>query len=118
MSSLPPYLAFLYKLKQKVNEGVFTKGVFDGFAFLLVFLAVAIPSGIYTRIEYGQELMNVDFIHGPAESFLTISNLWTAIALRRSYQLQKRRTVLDKIHKRLSNNQTRENFEPSETANT
>jgi len=41
----------------------------------LVFVAVTIPAGIYAQVHYGQSLANVDWLHGSAEFFLTLSNI-------------------------------------------
>ena len=62
-----------------------------GFYFLLVFVGVSIPAGIYgtlthtnashsslfvAKTQYGTSLSNVDWLHGGAELFLTITNLF------------------------------------------
>jgi Protein of unknown function (DUF3593) len=70
--SLFPYLGFLWFLKQ---SGQTPKIVLRGFYLLLVFVFVTIPAGIYAKVAYGQELANVDWLHGSAESFLTLSNV-------------------------------------------
>lgn len=46
-----------------------------GFYFLLVFVGATIPAGIYCKTVYGTSLANVDWIHGSAESLLTVTNL-------------------------------------------
>ena len=46
-----------------------------GFYFLLVFVFATIPAGIYAKNVYGTSLSNVDWLHGTAESMLTITNL-------------------------------------------
>ncbi|GAB0489107.1 hypothetical protein MMPV_000323 [Pyropia vietnamensis] len=71
--SLFPYLAFLYYLSRP--EAGCPKGAFRGFAFLLVFVAATIPAGIYAKVVVGDILANVDWLHGSAESLLTITNL-------------------------------------------
>ena len=43
---------------------------------LLVFVAITIPAGIYAKVHYGEELANVDWLHGSAEVFLTLSNIF------------------------------------------
>jgi Protein of unknown function (DUF3593) len=70
--SLFPYLGFLWFLGRSQQA---PKRVLLGFWLLLVFVAVTIPAGIYAKVAYGQELANVDWLHGGAESFLTISNM-------------------------------------------
>ena len=70
--SLFPYLGFLWFLGK---SGQAPKLVMVGFYLLLVFVVVTIPAGLYARNVYGQELANVDWLHGSAESFLTLSNI-------------------------------------------
>jgi Protein of unknown function (DUF3593) len=70
--SLFPYLGFLWFLEK---SGQTPKLVLRGFYLLLVFVVVTIPAGIYAKVAYGAELANVDWLHGSAESFLTLSNV-------------------------------------------
>lgn len=72
-ASLFPYLAFLYYLSRP--EAGCPKGAFRGFAFLLVFVFATIPAGIYAKVVVGDILANVDWLHGSAESLLTVTNL-------------------------------------------
>jgi len=51
-----------------------------GFYCTLVFVAVTIPAGIYAQVHYGQSLANVDWLHGSAEFFLTLSNILIVLA--------------------------------------
>ena len=46
-----------------------------GFKFLLAFVFGTIPCAIYAKLQYDDILANVDWLHGPAESLLTITNL-------------------------------------------
>lgn len=71
--SLIPYLALLYFLSR--SETNTPKLGNFGFQFLLVFVAATIPAGIYAKVAYGETLANVDYLHGIAEAFLTITNL-------------------------------------------
>jgi len=71
--SLFPYLAFLYFLSRP--ETGCPKGAYRGFAFLLVFVFATIPAGIYAKVVVGDILANVDWLHGSAESLLTVTNL-------------------------------------------
>lgn len=80
--SLFPYLAFLYFLTQAPLKT--PSGVVFGFAFLLVFVLVCIPAGIFCKSTYGLALSDVDAIHGAAESFLTLTNLFLALGLRQA----------------------------------
>ncbi len=70
--SLFPYLGFLWFLEK---SGQTPKLVLRGFYLLLLFVVVTIPAGIYAKVAYGAELANVDWLHGSAESFLTLSNV-------------------------------------------
>jgi hypothetical protein len=58
----------------------------------LVFVAVTIPVGIYAQVAYGESLANVDFLHGGAESFLTLSNVLVLLGFRQAIR-QKRQTT-------------------------
>eukprot|EP01025_Chloroclados_australasicus_P043571 TRINITY_DN4674_c0_g1_i1.p1 TRINITY_DN4674_c0_g1~~TRINITY_DN4674_c0_g1_i1.p1 ORF type:complete len:187 (+),score=4.79 TRINITY_DN4674_c0_g1_i1:61-621(+) len=77
--SIFPYAAFLYFLTRSKQAPKLT---LFGFYFLLVFVAVTIPAGIYAKTHYGTSLSNVDWLHGGAESFLTITNLFIVLGLR------------------------------------
>ena len=78
--SLFPYLAFLLFLtKPEVKAPRLALG---GFYFLLVFVGATIPAGIYCKTVYGTSLANVDWLHGSAESLLTITNLLVVLGLR------------------------------------
>lgn len=77
--SLFPYLGFLYHL---TRSGKAPKLTLAGFYFLLVFVGATIPAGIYAKTHYGTSLANVDWLHGSAESLLTITNLLIVLGLR------------------------------------
>lgn len=70
--SLFPYLGFLYFL---TTSGKTPKLAVIGFYVLLIFVAITIPAGLYAQVQYGAELANVDWLHGSAESFLSVSNV-------------------------------------------
>ncbi len=70
--SLLPYLVFLFLLWR--NES-FPRLATIGFTTLLIFVFVTIPAGIYAKIEYGTSLANVDWLHGSAEAFLSLTNV-------------------------------------------
>ncbi|KAK7358536.1 hypothetical protein VNO77_00469 [Canavalia gladiata] len=77
--SLFPYIGFLYfitKSKTSPNLTLF------GFYFLLAFVGATIPAGIYAKVHYGTSLSNVDWLHGGAESLLTLTNLFIVMGLR------------------------------------
>lgn len=84
--SLFPYLGFLWFLTRSQQV---PRLVLLGFYGTLVFVAVTIPAGIYTRVVYGELLANVDWLHGTAESFLTVSNLLIVLGLRRAIACAK-----------------------------
>ena len=70
--SLFPYLGFLWFMTRSRQM---PRLALIGFYFLLVFVAVTIPAGLYAQVHYGDQLANIDWLHGSAESFLTISNI-------------------------------------------
>jgi hypothetical protein len=41
-----------------------------------------IPCAIWAKVEYGDILANIDWLHGPAESLLTVTNLLIVIGMR------------------------------------
>lgn len=53
-----------------------------GFYFLLVFVGATIPAGIYAKTHYHTTLANVDWLHGSAESLLTVTNLLIVLGFR------------------------------------
>ncbi|CCQ51580.1 DUF3593 domain-containing protein [Crocosphaera watsonii WH 8501] len=86
--SLFPYLGFLWFLSRSQET---PRLALIGFCVLLIFVAVTIPAGIYARVHYGAELANVDWLHGSAESFLTLSNILVALGFRQGIiEYQKR----------------------------
>ena len=80
--SLFPYLAFLYFLNLPENET--PKGVTVGFATCLLFIFLTIPAAIAAKVLYGVSLADSDWLHGSAESLLTITNLVTVLAFRQA----------------------------------
>jgi hypothetical protein len=95
--SLFPYLGFLYFLKVPQNET--PKGVTVGFATCLLFVFLTIPAAIGAKVWYGVSLADSDWLHGSAESLLTITNLVTVIAFRQalSYKEQEMDGVAARI---------------------
>lgn len=79
--SLFPYLGFLWFL---TKSGQTPRLALVGFYVLLIFVGVTIPAGIYAKQVYGQELANVDWLHGSAESFLTLSNILVVLGFRQA----------------------------------
>ncbi|WP_094553973.1 DUF3593 domain-containing protein [Synechococcus sp. 1G10] len=70
--SLLPYLAFL---RWAGASGRFPPLALRGFQFTLVFVAVTIGAAVVAEQRYGQQLADVDPLHGGAEVFLTVANL-------------------------------------------
>ena len=69
--SIVPYVLFLYYLYKikSVNKLVKT-----GYSLTVLFVFITIIVSIYTLNYYNKTLVEVDFFHGLAESFLTISD--------------------------------------------
>jgi len=70
-ASIIPYaifLFYLYKIKS-VN-----KLVKIGYSLTVLFVFITIVISIYTLNYYDKTLVEVDFLHGLAESFLTLSD--------------------------------------------
>ena len=70
-ASIFPYaifLFYLYKIKS-VDKLVKT-----GFSLTILFVLMTIVVSIYTLNHYDKTLVEVDFLHGLAESFLTLSD--------------------------------------------
>jgi hypothetical protein len=81
-ASLFPYLTFLYFLNREENQC--PKGVTVGFATCLLFVFLTIPAAIAAKLLYGVSLADCDWLHGSAESLLTVTNLVTVIAFRQA----------------------------------
>ncbi|GMI76410.1 hypothetical protein HRI_001310300 [Hibiscus trionum] len=79
--SLFPYIGFLYFITKSKSAPKLT---LFGFYFLLAFVGATIPAGIYAKVNYGTSLSNVDWLHGGAESLLTITNLFIVLGLRQA----------------------------------
>ena len=70
-ASIFPYaifLFYLYKIKS-VNKLVKT-----GYSLTVLFVFITIVVSFYTLNYYDKTLVEIDFLHGFAESFLTISD--------------------------------------------
>ena len=70
-ASIFPYaifLFYLYKIKS-VNKLVKT-----GYSLTVFFVFITLVVSIYTLNYYDKTLVEVDFLHGLAESFLTLSD--------------------------------------------
>ena len=90
--SLFPYLLFLYFLSHPSNNT--PKGITVGFTTCLLFVFLTIPAAIAAQVLYGVSLADCDWLHGSAESMLTITNLVTVVGFRQAFQgkeLERRR---------------------------
>jgi len=87
-ASLFPYLAFLYFLDVPENDT--PKGVTIGFATCLLFVFLTIPAAIAAQVLYGVSLADSDWLHGSAESLLTVTNLVTVVAFRQALQYREK----------------------------
>jgi hypothetical protein len=77
--SLFPYLGFLWFITRSQQM---PRLALIGFYMTLVFVGVTIPAGIYAKVALGQSLANVDWLHGGAEFFLTLSNILVVLGFR------------------------------------
>ncbi len=95
--SLFPYLGFLWFM---TKSGKTPRLALIGFYLLLLFVAITIPAGIYAKVNFNAELANVDWLHGGAESFLTLSNIVVVLGFRQA--------IIEAKNKNLSSNNTGE----------
>jgi len=79
--SLFPYLGFLWFITRSQQM---PRLALIGFYMTLVFVGVTIPAGIYAKLALGQSLANVDWLHGGAEFFLTLSNILVVLGFRQA----------------------------------
>lgn len=79
--SLIPYLGFLWFL---TRSGQAPRLALIGFYLTLLFIAVTAPAGIYALKVYGVSLANLDWLHGSAEVFLTLSNIVIVLGFRQA----------------------------------
>jgi len=79
--SLFPYLGFLWFMTRSQKT---PRLALIGFYVLLIFVAITIPAGIYAESHYGKSLANVDWLHGSAELFLTLSNILVVLGFRQA----------------------------------
>ncbi len=87
--SLFPYLGFLWFL---TRSGQMPRLALIGFYMTLVFVGVTIPAGIYAKVAYSESLANVDWLHGGAEVFLTLSNILIVLGFRQAV-IQKKASL-------------------------
>ena len=70
-ASIFPYAIFLFYLYKIKSVNKFVK---TGFSLTVLFVFITIVVSIYTLNYYNKTLVEVDFFHGLAESFLTLSD--------------------------------------------
>ena len=69
--SIIPYAIFLFYLYKIKSVNIFVK---TGFSLTVLFVFITILVSIFTLNYYDKTLVEVDFLHGFAESFLTLSD--------------------------------------------
>ncbi len=79
--SLFPYLGFLWFITRSRQM---PRLALIGFYMILVFVGITIPAGIYSKVTLGVSLANVDWLHGGAEFFLTLSNILVLLGFRQA----------------------------------
>ena len=90
--SLIPYLVFLrYAGKTKSIPKISLLG----FKLTLLFVFMTIVFAIIALIYFGEELTNVDVLHGLAESFLTISDALVVYGFVLMLQSARRKTEVN-----------------------
>jgi Protein of unknown function (DUF3593) len=96
--SLFPYLAFLWFL---AKSGQTPKLSMMGFYTTLIFVAVTIPAGLYAEFVLKTSLANVDWLHGSAESVLSIGNILVVLGFAQAIHekknsLSEEKSVIDR----------------------
>ena len=69
--SLFPYILFLIWAQK--SESIPQISLW-GYRLTLIFVLMTIIFAILAKVLYGEELTDVDFLHGSAEAFLTLSD--------------------------------------------
>ena len=70
-SSIIPYAIFLFYLYKIKSVNKFVK---TGFSLTVLFVFITIIVSIFALNYYDKSLVEVDFLHGSAEFFLTLSD--------------------------------------------
>ena len=79
--SIIPYAIFLFYIYKIESINNFVK---TGFSLTVLFVLITILLSIYALNYYDKTLVEIDFLHGLAESFLTLSDfviLWGFIKI-------------------------------------
>ena len=69
--SIIPYAIFLYYLYKIKSVNIFVK---TGFSLTVLFVFITILLSIFTLNYYDKNLVDIDFLHGSAEFFLTMAD--------------------------------------------
>ena len=85
-ASLLPYLLFLW---WSWRSHRMPRLALWGFAMTLLFVAVTIVAALLAESRYGQQLADVDVLHGGAEAFLTLSNMLVLLGFRQKEGVNK-----------------------------
>ena len=72
----------------KATLGFALIGLHFGVQLTLLFVAVTIAAAVFALVRYASELVAVDWLHGGAEAFLTLSNACIVAGLLRSKSQQ------------------------------
>ena len=70
-ASIIPYAIFLFYLYKIKNVNQFVK---TGFSLTVLFVFITIVVSIFSLNYYDKTLVEIDFLHGSAEFFLTLSD--------------------------------------------
>ena len=70
-ASIIPYAIFLFYLYKIKNVNQFVK---TGFSLTVLFVFITIVVSIFSLKYYDKTLVEIDFLHGSAEFFLTLSD--------------------------------------------
>ena len=70
-ASIIPYAIFLFYLYKIKNVNQFVK---TGFSLTVLFVLITIVVSIFALNYYDKTLVEIDFLHGSAEFFLTLSD--------------------------------------------
>lgn len=89
--SLLPYLAFLHWAGR---IPAFPRLALRGFQLTLLFVAVTIAAALVAQLRFGQQLADVDALHGGAESLLTLSNLLVLWGFQQGIEAARRNAPL------------------------
>ncbi|MGK7928840.1 MAG: DUF3593 domain-containing protein [Spirulina sp.] len=84
--SLFPYLGFLWFLTRSRKA---PRLALIGFYVLLIFVFVTIPAGIYAKKVYNLPLADLDWLHGSAEFFLTLSNILVVLGFYKAVNSER-----------------------------